>query len=220
MEAKKLFLTFTGVTVLALTALMPTASFASATDDWSSVSQTEVLELAAALKVPAKTESAIGQAYLSLSDSEQVAVLQTLRADPGALIEWEESTPIAAKAAVGEHAPGLSTRAARGTALVATDSKTAYLLGIPIGTWVIEYKYYATSTAVTGNIDCHGWFSGIGVSDTVKESSYVVNGRGTCSARHTMSFVFKGSPIQWNKLHTFTTNSGNPRSLSGSIKSV
>lgn len=54
MEAKKLFLTFTGVTVLALTALMPTASFASATDDWSSVSQTEVLELAAALKVPAK----------------------------------------------------------------------------------------------------------------------------------------------------------------------
>lgn len=94
------------------------------------------------------------------------------------------------------------------------------MLGIPIGTWVIGYTYYASSSRVTGNIDCQGWFNGIGVSDTVRESSYIVSGRGTCSARHTMSFAFKGSPISWNKLHTFTTKSGNPRSLSGSLRNV
>lgn len=190
--------------------------------DSDPIGQEDVLELAAALDVTAETEAAIGEAYMSLSDAERDVVLETLESDPAALIEWQASSSgeVGAVALPTREDQSRSARAAKATALVAKDSKTAYMLGIPIGTWVIEYKYYATSTAVTGNIDCQGWFNGIAVSDTVRESSYIVSGRGTCSARHTMSFIFKGSPVSWNKLHTFTTKSGNPRSLSGSLTNV
>lgn len=194
--------------VVATMSLLSVAAPASASTPGSGAS--DIGDFADALQMPRETELAVESAFAALTPEEQGSVLETLAADPAALIEYGEATTSTAPSSV----------AAKSTAVVATNKVTAYLLGIAIGDFNIQFKYYVTPTSVTGIIDCQGWFNGIGVSDTIHESSYVISGRGTCNARHNMSFIFKGSPISWNKLHTVTTKSGAPRALTGSLSNV
>lgn len=200
--------------VVASMSLLGVAAPASASTQDPGAS--DIGDFAEALHVPQGAESAIESAFGALTAEEQDDVLNALATDPASLIEYGEATTTTAP---GSDARSVSARAA-GTAVVATNTVTAYLLGIPIGNFNIQFKYYVTSTTVTGIIDCQGWFNGIGVTDSVRESSYVISGRGTCNARHTMNFIFKGSPISWNKLHTVTTKSGSPRALAGSLSNV
>lgn len=88
---------------------------------------------------------------------------------------------------------------------------TGYALGIPVASFTLRYRYEASGTRVMKKLDCSGWFSGWGVSDSVKITSYVMgSGRGFCEAQHSISLVMKGFPISFTKLHSITTNSGVP----------
>ena len=70
---------------------------------------------------------------------------------------------------------------------------------------------------MTQNLDCSGWWDGFLLSGSSSASDYISNGRGTCTVRHQMSAVIQGSPVQFTKVHTITSDAGNPTSGHGSI---
>ncbi|MGH1548317.1 hypothetical protein ACRAWB_03700 [Leifsonia poae] len=83
----------------------------------------------------------------------------------------------------------------------ATYPVNASLFGITTGTFTMRYVFEATSTAVSRNLECTGWFTGAaGVwSISTSQSNYVSGGLGSCTVNYRMSFAFKGSFFSANK---------------------
>jgi len=83
----------------------------------------------------------------------------------------------------------------------ATYPVNASLFGITTGTFNMRYVFEATSTNVTRNLECTGWFTGaagvwnIGTS----QSNYVSGGQGACTVKYNVSLAFKGSFLSANK---------------------
>ena len=83
----------------------------------------------------------------------------------------------------------------------ATYPVNASLFGITTGTFNMRYVFEATSTNVTRNLECTGWFTGAaGVwSVSTNQSNYVSGGQGACTVKYNMSLGFKGSFFSANK---------------------
>ncbi|OUE30810.1 hypothetical protein BFL35_08260 [Clavibacter michiganensis] len=94
------------------------------------------------------------------------------------------------------------------------------IFGVEVGNFTLTYTFEATSTTVTKNLECVGSFSGAGLAGSTSMSDYVSNGWGSCSARHAISYVFKGAPFSYTKLHTLQTVPGDPTRVTGSIRNA
>lgn len=83
----------------------------------------------------------------------------------------------------------------------ATYPVNASLFGITTGTFNMRYVFEATSTNVTRNLECTGWFTGVaGVWNiSTSQSNYVSGGTGVCTVNYRMSLAFKGSFFSANK---------------------
>lgn len=199
----------------------------------------EIDDLAAALEVSPSIEEAFEQEFLALDAEAQDSFIAALQEDPLSVIEFGDA--VTEPIPVSALAPGTASQSQRGEILTAlyvsandplgsqTVAVKAYglrnvqlvqMLGVTFGSFTLEFKYEANTTAVTRNLHCDGWWSGYGLSGSTKESQYVSGGRGTCSARHSMSVFFKGFPLTFNKLHTVSTIAGKPKSVTGYIKTV
>jgi hypothetical protein len=182
----------------------------------------EFSEFADSLHTSPGRERALEAAFADLGPEAQGAFLDQLSEDPAEVFQVEEvstsATPVAMTKTAG---PRIVAASARGTrALKAAHTADVRVLGIVVGRFGIDYRYEATSTDVIRTLACSGWWDGFGLTGSAKETSYVARGRGTCSVRHSMSVVIKGSPISFTKLHTLTTASRNPKQFAGSITSI
>lgn len=83
----------------------------------------------------------------------------------------------------------------------ATYPVNASLFGITTGTFNMRYVFEATSTAVTRNLECAGWFTGAaGIWNiSTSQSNYISGGTGVCTVNYRMSLAFKGSFFSANK---------------------
>ncbi len=138
--------------------------------------------------------------------------------DPFSLLEFTSTSE-----AVTAESPTTTARsaAARASVLEINNTQNAQFLGVTLATLNLNYRYEANSSKVTRNLSCNGSFAGFGLTGSSSPSSYVSsNGRGTCQVRTSINAVFKGSPIQFTKLHSFTTAAGNPRTGTATISNV
>lgn len=103
----------------------------------------------------------------------------------------------ARSAAIGLHIQA----AASNPRYTATYPVNASLFGITTGTFNVRYVFEATSTNVTRNLECTGWFTGAaGVWNiSTSQSNYVSGGQGVCTVTYRMSLAFKGSFFSANK---------------------
>ena len=107
-----------------------------------------------------------------------------------------------AKPPVARIASGLNIQTvASNPRYTATYPVNASLFGITTGTFNMRFGFEATSTNVTRDLECTGWFTGaagvwnIGTS----QSNYVSGGTGVCTVNYRMSLAFKGSFFSANK---------------------
>ena len=106
------------------------------------------------------------------------------------------------RASAHKVASGLKIRTvASNPRYTATYPVNASLFGITTGTFNMRYVFEATSTNVTRNLECTGWFTGAaGVwSITTSQSNFLSGGTGVCTVNYRMSLAFKGSFFSANK---------------------
>lgn len=106
------------------------------------------------------------------------------------------------RASARNAASGLHIKtAAAAPRYTATYPVNASLFGITTGTFNMRYVFEATSTNVTRNLECTGWFTGAaGVWNiSTSQSNYVSGGQGACTVKYNMSLAFKGSFFSANK---------------------
>ncbi len=72
---------------------------------------------------------------------------------------------------------------------------------------------------MTRNLNCAGSISGA-ISATSSPTSWISQGRGTCEVRTHVSLFYKGVPVQFTKVHTVTTQAGNPARVDGQVFSA
>jgi len=166
------------------------------------------------LHVAPRIEAALEKKFSELTPAAQA---QLLASPTGLMTTGQETTTNAATTAPAASTLGVAA-AAKG--LRVTNNQPVRVLGITVGNFHLSYTYEATSTTVTRNLECVGSWSGFGLAGSSSASRYITGGRGTCNVRHQMTYVFRGSPIQFTKLHTVTTVSGNPRKVTGSLRTV
>lgn len=168
------------------------------------------------MKVDDSTQDALTEKFDELSGTEQTQFLEALKDDPLSVLEFEDATdPVL----VATSSDGGRDRAAA-SRYTATYPVTVSMFGITTGTFNLRYVFEATTSAVTRNLECTGWFSGAaGVwSINSTTSQYVSGGSGTCSVLHRMSFLYKGSAWSANKQHQVTYRGVNL--VSGWLKNV
>lgn len=109
----------------------------------------------------------------------------------------DSKRPSARNAASGPH---IQTAAAN-PRYTATYPVNASPFGVTTGTFAMRYVFEATSTNVTRNLECTGWFTGAaGVWNiSTSQSNYVSGGSGACTVRYNMALAFKGSLFSANK---------------------
>ncbi|MFF9562857.1 hypothetical protein ACF1AJ_05875 [Leifsonia sp. NPDC014704] len=102
----------------------------------------------------------------------------------------------------------------------ATYPVNASLFGITTGTFNMRYVFEATSTNVTRNLECSGWFTGAaGVWNiSTSQSNYLSGGSGSCTVRYNMALAFKGSFFSTNKQQQLIYKG--TRLTSASVKNV
>ncbi|WP_144407230.1 hypothetical protein [Clavibacter michiganensis] len=162
--------------------------------------------------VSPETASALEAKFAELPNDVQDAYL----ADPNSLFTFG---PVVVATSTPSPTPHFSTMAAVRTRQV-VDKQAVRVFGVEVGNFTLSYTFEATAGAVKRNLECVGSFSGFGLAGSTSSSDYVSNGRGTCSARHTMSYAFKGAPFSFTKLHTVSTVAGDPTRVTGSIRNV
>lgn len=159
------------------------------------------------------TASALEAKFAELPDDVQDAYL----ADPNSLFTFG---PVVVATSTPSTTPRFSTMAAAVRTRQVVDKQAVRVFGVEVGNFTSSYTFEATAGAVKRNLECVGSFSGFGLAGSTSSSDYVSNGRGTCSARHTMSYAFKGAPLSFTKLHTVSTVAGDPTRVTGSIRNV
>lgn len=190
---------------------------ALATDGGSASAEKDFKEFAISLGVTSEQQVILQQRFEGLTLEEQLAFVE----DPSSLIEFTSGTQTTSSPSEAMAATSSKQLAARSRALEINDTQRAQLLGITVASFNLNYRYEANASRVTRNLSCNGSFSGIGLTGSVSPSNYVTsNGRGTCQVRTSVNAVFKGSPIQFTKLHSFTTAQGNPRTGKATISNV
>ncbi len=199
-----------------LVATFGTAGPAQAADD----AEATFHEFADSLSLDPTAEAALQIRFESLNPQDQSHLLAALSTDPGSAFEVSESSQPAVAESDDRSVANLERSAVATKSYLAKDSQTVSMLGIPVHTLTLEFKYSATTASVTKILSCDGWHAGAGLADSPSRSSYISSGRGTCSVVHHMSFLFKGSPITFNKQHIITTNSGRPSAYVATIRTV
>lgn len=149
------------------------------------------------LKVDGETRAALTERFGELTESMQHRFLDAVASDPLSVMEFEEASAPTLNVAGGIQARAASSR------YTATYPVNASMFGITTGTFNLRYVFEATSSAVTRNLECTGWFTGAGGVWSINStaSQYVSGGTGTCSVTHRMSFLYKGSAWSANKHH-------------------
>ncbi|TDP99435.1 MULTISPECIES: hypothetical protein [unclassified Leifsonia] len=162
------------------------------------------------LKVDAKTDAALTERFDDLPPAEQKRVADAIEEDPLSVMVFDAGAPTLTSGTGTSAQPALARNSARGLHIrtsaaapryTATYPVNASLFGITTGTFTMRYVFEATSTNVTRNLECTGWFTGaagvwnIGTS----QSNYVSGGQGACTVKYTMSLAFKGSFFTANK---------------------
>lgn len=150
------------------------------------------------MKVDEGTRAALTEKFDELEQAEQSEFLAAAAADPLSVLEFEDATaPTLSAEPTGAKARAASSR------FTATYPVNASMFGITTGTFTLRYVFEATSSAVTRNLECTGWFSGAAGVWSINSTSshYVSGGTGTCSIIHRMSFLYKGSAWAANKQH-------------------
>ncbi|MCI0157631.1 hypothetical protein KNO15_13095 [Leifsonia shinshuensis] len=149
------------------------------------------------LKVDEGTRAALAEKFNELSETKQRSFLDEAAADPLSVMEFEDASEPTLSAA-----GGIQSRAAA-SRYTATYPVNANMFGITTGTFNLRYVFEATPSAVTRNLECTGWFSGVGGVWSINSTSsqYISGGIGTCSVTHRMSFLYKGSAWSANKHH-------------------
>jgi hypothetical protein len=112
------------------------------------------------------------------------------------------SVPNGERASARNAASGLHIQTvATNPRYTATYLVNASLFGITTGTFNMRYVFEATSTNVTRNLECTGWFTGAaGIWNiSTSQSNYVSGGSGACTVRYNMALAFKGSFFSANK---------------------
>lgn len=156
--------------------------------------ETAFSEFVVGMKVDDSAEAALTAKFEHLSTTEQNAFMSAVEEDPLSVLEFAEAA---------EPTLTMDPRSARAAAsrYTATYPVNVNLWGITTGTFTLRYGFEATSSAVTRNLECTGWFSGFGGPWSINQtsSSYVSGAVGTCKVYHRLSFLYQGSSWQANK---------------------
>jgi hypothetical protein len=150
----------------------------------------------ASMGVDAATSAALDERFDALSDGEQERFLAATEADPSAVLQFDDAQEPTIVAA-----PTSPMTRASGSRYTATYPVRVSVLGIDTGTFNLRYVFEATSTAVTRNLECTGWFSGTAGFWSINQttSNYISASTGTCKVIHRMSAFYKGSAWSANK---------------------
>ncbi|NUU08341.1 hypothetical protein [Leifsonia sp. C5G2] len=167
-------------------------------------------ELVDALKVDAKTDAALTERFEDLPSAEQERIADAIEENPLSVMEFHAGGPTLTSETGTSPQSALARTAATGLHIQAAASNPRYtatypvnasLFGITTGTFNMRYVFEATSTNVTRNLECTGWFTGAaGVWNiSTSQSNYVSGGQGACTVTYRMSLAFKGSFFSANK---------------------
>lgn len=190
----------------------------------TSPSEHEIVgEFIEALGVSPDVSQQLEEKYFSLPPTEQAAVAVQIAEDPASSLVFQDNarsvTALRIAEASSPRSGTSSVRAAAPTSYKAADTVTGYFLGIAVGSFTTEFKYNLSAAKVTSVLECKGRFTGLGLAGDASPSSYISSGgRGTCEVTFKMSLVIKGGPVQFNKLHNITTNSGSPKAYTATLK--
>lgn len=198
----------TVVSSIVLLVISPASSASAETTD-GAASTFEAFVDGLGLETSAQNE--LKDRFEALTPKEQVDLLRR----PEALLTFGKPT-IEGDATSTQTMMAAAAVTTRGV----TNKQPVQVLGLTVGTFTSRYTFQATSRNVTRNLECTGWWSGFGLAGTSSASNYISSGRGTCNVRHQMSYLLKGSPIQFNKLQSIVTVAGDPRRAIATIRTV
>jgi hypothetical protein len=130
------------------------------------------------------------------SGTARTAEAAVARSNTPAVKRAARGTPSSANPTIRNVASGLHIETvASNPRYTATYPVNATLFGITTGTFNMRYVFEATSTNITRNLECTGWFTGLaGVWNIgTSQSNYISGGTGVCTVSYRMSLAYKGS---------------------------
>lgn len=174
-------------------------------------------ELLTGIDLPPAKKRQIEDYFAALPDDKQEAGI----ADPSSLFTTSEvSSSVRALPAASGGTSRATTAAASGTRTFQVNNRQEAKIGnVTVATLSLSYTYEARGGAVTRNLGCTGSVSGA-ISANSSPSSWISQGRGTCEVRTQVSLLFRGVPVQFTKVHTVTTQAGNPARVDGRVYSA
>lgn len=169
------------------------------------------------LGLPSAKRQQIEDYFASLPDEAQAAGA----ADPSTLFTTSEvsSTVTQLPSAPTGRGPIVATAAAGTRTLQVNNRQDVRIGDVSLISCSLTYTYEARGSAVVRNLGCTGSATGV-ISASSSPSSWIPQGRGTCEVRTEASVFVKGVPFQFTKVHTVTTQAGNPARVNGRIYTV
>lgn len=207
-------LTF-AVASLALAAPAQAAVASSAQTDLATTdAEAAFHDFVVGLDLPSAKRQQIENYFASLPEASQEAGI----ADPSTLFTISEvSSTVRQLPATSAGGGRVVATAAAGTRTLQVNNRQDVRIGdVSLITFNLTYTYEARGSAVTRNLNCTGSASGV-INASSSPSSWISQGRGTCEVRTQASVFVKGVPLQFTKVHTVTTQAGNPARVDGRI---
>lgn len=174
-------------------------------------------EFVADLDLPSAKMQQIEDYFASLPEKAQEAGA----ADPSSLFTVSEVSSTVTPLPTA--APGrgrVTAPTAAGTRTLQVNNRQDVRIGtVSLIIFTLTYTYEARGSAVVRNLGCTGSATGV-ISASSTSSSWISQGRGTCEVRTQASVFIKGLPFQFTKVHTVTTQAGNPARVDGRIYTV
>lgn len=197
-------------------AFAPTSAALAATDSATDPEST-FHEFVDDLALSPASKRQVEQYFAALPEEKQEAGA----ADPSTLFTYSEATSTVRQLPVAPSDSGrLTTLAAAGIRTLQVSNRQDVKIGnVTFITFSLSYTYEARGSSVTRNINCTGSASGV-ISASSSPTSWISQGRGTCDVRTQASVFVKGLPFQFTKVHTVTTQAGNPARVDGRIYSA
>ncbi len=200
------------VVALAFVAFAPHPALAAETA--SSTPQETFNEFVDDLALAPAGKEEIENYFASLPEATQEAAA----ADPSTLFTYPEPSSTVSQVSTtssDEHRVSLFSGPAVRT-LQVINRQDVKIAGVTLITFSLSYTYEARGGSVTRNIACNGAASGV-ISASSSPSTWISQGRGTCEIRTKASVFVKGVPFQFTKVHSVTTQAGNPARVDGRI---
>lgn len=199
---------------LAITIALAPAPAAMAASPSPTDSEAVFHEFVDDLALSPSSKQQIETYFAALPEKKQKAGI----ADPSTLFTYSEVTStvsqVPAKPSSGPRAVAIAAEATR--TFQVTNRQDVKIANVTVITFNLSYTYEVRGSAVTRSVSCAGSASGV-ISANSSPSSWISQGRGTCEVRTQASVFVKGVPFQFTKVHTVTTQAGNPSRVDGRI---